>query len=328
MLAVWALLTGLVLTAVLMPLFIKLMKKFSFSQTILKYVEEHKAKQGTPTMGGVVFMLITLIVALCFLKFDKSWFVVLMVGLGFALIGGLDDFLKIKYKRNLGLRAYQKIVGQLGIAILFSLYIYNNVGTSITIPFFNHEISLGVWIIPFVVLVCLATTNAVNLTDGLDGLAGGVSLVVGFVSIIFFCIIKLNLYNLGESNVVIGNYSNMIVLMSIFTGCLAGFLIYNSNKASIFMGDVGSLGIGGLLASVYSFLGLELALVFVGICYIVSTLSVIIQVVVYKKTKKRVFKMAPIHHHFQKCGFSEAKICTSYKIITLIMGLLLIVSVL
>lgn len=322
MLAVWALLAGLVLTAVLMPLFIKLMKKFSFSQTILKYVEEHKAKQGTPTMGGVVFMLVTLLVAVCFLKFDKSWFVALMVGLGFALVGGLDDFLKIKYKRNLGLRPYQKIVGQVGIAIIFAFYIYYQIGTSVAIPFFNKSINIGFWIVPLVVLTCLATTNAVNLTDGLDGLCGNVSAVVCAV----FVAIMLILRNSISDIYLLERYFSLAVLMSIFLGSILGFLIFNTNKASIFMGDVGSLGIGGMLSAVFCLTGLQLSLLVVGICYVMSAVSVIIQVVVYKKSKKRVFKMAPIHHHFQQCGFSETKISYAYTMTTFIMGLLLIVS--
>lgn len=328
MIYIFALITGLFITAILMPLFIKLMKKFSFSQTILKYVEEHKAKQGTPTMGGVVFMLSTLGVAFCFLGFNKVWFVVFMVGLGFALIGGLDDFLKIKYKRNLGLRPYQKLVGQLGIAIIFSLYVYNNFGTSITIPFFNSTIKLGAFIIPLIVLVSLATTNAVNLTDGLDGLCGSVSVVVSLITVAILLITKNKLFLDGELSSVLKNYRDVSILMAIFAGSLLGFLIYNTNKASIFMGDVGSLGIGGMLAGCYSLFGLELALVVVGICYVISALSVIIQVLVYKKTKKRVFKMAPIHHHFQQCGFSEAKICFSYTISTLVVGLTLVASML
>lgn len=323
---IWGIIVSFAFTVAIMPLFIKLMRKFSFSQTILKYVEEHKTKQGTPTMGGVVFMLATLVVASCFIKINKAWIVVVMVGLGFGLIGGLDDFLKIKYKRNLGLRPYQKIIGQLGIATIFAFYIYNNVGTSIIIPFFNKGINLGVFVIPFIILVCIATTNAVNLTDGLDGLAGGVSAIVCFVTIIIFSIISKNMFDSGESAKILQNYKDITVLLAIFMGSILGFLIYNTNKASIFMGDVGSLGIGGLLSASYSYFGLELSLLIVGICYVISALSVIIQVLVYKKSKKRVFKMAPIHHHFQQSGFSEAKIGFAYNMLTLIMGFFLILS--
>ncbi len=319
---IWACLSSLFLTAILMPIFIKLIKKLACGQTILKYVEEHKSKQGTATMGGVLFFVSTLGLVFLFLDYSTDWFMCLMTGLGFALVGGMDDFIKVKLKRNLGLRPYQKIVGQVGIALIFAFYVYYQIGTNITIPFFNNQINIGFWVVPLIVFTCLATTNAVNLTDGLDGLCGNVSAVVSIVFVIMMLILKNS-----ATDILLGErYFSLAVLMSIFLGSILGFLVFNTNKASIFMGDVGSLGIGGMLSATFCITGLELSLIFVGICYVMSAVSVIIQVLVYKKTKKRVFKMAPIHHHFQQCGFSEAKISFAYSMITFVMGALLIAS--
>ncbi|MBQ8430838.1 MAG: phospho-N-acetylmuramoyl-pentapeptide-transferase, partial [Clostridia bacterium] len=290
------------------------------SQTILKYVEEHKSKQGTPTMGGIVFFLTTFLLIFIFLDYETNWFLCLMVGFSFALIGGMDDFIKIKFKRNLGLLPYQKIVGQLGISLILALYIYYQVGTSLSIPFFNNQINVGWFIIPVVITTCLATTNAVNLTDGLDGLAGSVSVVVLAITMVILGFMQ------AGSGATINNLSNLIVLIAIFMASILGFLVYNTNKASIFMGDVGSLGIGGFISAIFCVCGLELSLLFLGIMFVASTLSVIIQVFSFKVFHRRVFKMSPLHHHFQQMGFSEAKITYAYSIITGLMGLLLILS--
>ena len=178
---------------ILMPFIIKLIKKFSCSQTILKYVEEHKSKQGTPTMGGVVFFISTLVVAVILMHYNTPLAMSFGVGIGFALIGFMDDFIKVKLKQNLGLRPYQKIIGQVGIALIFAFYIYYfspNKGV-IYLPFTFKAINLGFWIIPLVVLTCLAMTNSVNLTDGLDGLAGSVSVVYSAVFITLISIYLL-----------------------------------------------------------------------------------------------------------------------------------------
>ena len=234
------LIISFILSVSLMPIIIKLSKKLACSQTILKYVEEHKSKQGTPTMGGVLFFVVTLILVFFFLDYSTDWFICLMVGLGFALLGGMDDFIKVKLKRNLGLRPYQKIVGQLGISLIFAFYVYYNIGTSINIPFFNWSVNLGVLIIPIIVLTCVASSNAVNLTDGLDGLAAGVSEVFFAILVVILTLFVDKFYNLGIDEKLLTTYSNMALLSSIFLGSIVGFLIFNTNKASIFMGDVGS----------------------------------------------------------------------------------------
>ncbi len=312
---------------ILMPFIIRLIRKLSCSQTILKYVEVHQSKQGTPTMGGVVFFVTTLIVAVCLMDYSTPLAMCFGVGLGFAIIGFMDDFIKVKLKQNLGLRPYQKIIGQVGIAVILAFYIYYfspNKGI-IYLPFTFKAIDLGFWIIPLVIVVCLATTNSVNLTDGLDGLAGGVSVVYSGIFIALISIFIGLSFNAGESDIFVSMYSDIRLLLAIFMASIMAFLVFNTNKASIFMGDVGSLGIGGLFASTACIMGFELMLAIVGIMFVLSALSVIVQVVYFKKTKgKRIFKMAPIHHHFQMCGYTEAKIGYIYQIITLMVGLVTI----
>jgi phospho-N-acetylmuramoyl-pentapeptide-transferase len=312
---------------ILMPLIIKLIRKLSCSQTILKYVEEHKSKQGTPTMGGVVFFISTLLIVACLIDYSTPLAMSIGVGLGFAIIGFMDDFIKVKLKQNLGLRPYQKIIGQVGIALILALYIYfwsPNKGV-IYLPFTFKAVDLGFWVIPLVIIVCLATTNSVNLTDGLDGLAGGVSVVYSGIFIAIISIFATLIFNAGELDSFVNMYKDIEILLAIFMGSIMAFLVFNTNKASIFMGDVGSLGIGGLFASTACIMGFELMLAIVGVMFVISALSVILQVGYFKATKgKRIFKMAPIHHHFQKCGYSEAKIGYIYQIITLMIGLITI----
>ena len=310
----------------LMPFIIKLSHKLSCSQTILKYVEEHKSKQGTPTMGGVVFFVSTLIVVLCIMRYSTEVAMCLGVGLGFALIGLMDDYIKVHLKQNQGLLPYQKIIGQVGIAVILACYVYffSQNGGKIYLPFTFKMIDIGVWVIPLVILVCLATTNSVNLTDGLDGLAGGVSATFIGIFIALFMIFKQIAFNDGATDNFVDMYANMAILFAIFMGSIMAFLIFNTNKASIFMGDVGSLGIGGLISAVACVTGFEFMLAIVGVMFVVSALSVIIQVIHFKRTGKRVFKMAPLHHHFQMSGFSEAKIGYVYQIITLLVGLITI----
>lgn len=322
-----AFLTSFLLSLVLMPLIIKFFKKHSANQTILGYVEEHKAKNGTTTMGGVVFILTTLCLAFLFLKYDTSWFVVLLTSAFFGVLGFMDDFIKIKYKQNLGLRPYQKIIGQVGIAIIFALFIYffTNISGQIFIPFTEKTINLKFFVIPLIIIVLLASTNSVNLTDGLDGLAGNVS----FFYLVFFSIITaimgINLYNSGETGEIITNIQNVNILSMLFLGSILGFLMFNTNKASIFMGDVGSLCLGGYIGASACLLGLELLLPILGVCFVLSAVSVILQVAVFKLKHKRIFKMAPFHHHLQMSGLSEPKIVAIYSAITACAGIICVI---
>ena len=321
-----AFLCAFALSVVLMPIIIKIFKAKQASQTILGYVENHKEKNGTLTMGGVVFMTTTLVLSFFFLKFSTTWFVVLLVSAFYGILGLMDDYLKIKYKQNLGLRAYQKIIGQVGISIIFAIFVYfSTQGGQIFIPFTNKSIDIGFWIIPLIVLVMVATTNSVNLTDGLDGLAGNVTNIY----LIFFAIISLilhnNLYLSGETGSIIHNLENINVLTMLFIGSILGFLMFNTNKASIFMGDAGSLCLGGYIGASACVLGQEFLVPILGFCFVFSAISVILQVISFKLTRKRIFKMSPFHHHLQMSGLNEPKIVAIYSAVTACIGVICII---
>lgn len=322
-----AFLSSFALSLVLMPLIIHYFKKKHASQTILGYVENHKDKNGTLTMGGVVFILTTLFLAFVFLRFDTRWFMTLLVSIFFGVLGLMDDYLKIKYKQNLGLRPYQKIIGQLGISIIFAVFVYflSSVQGEIFIPFLDTAIDIKFFIIPIVIFVLLATTNSVNLTDGLDGLAGNVSLFYLIFFTIITSIVSINLYNAGVTSQILTDIQNINILSMLFVGAILGFLMFNTSKASIFMGDVGSLMLGGYVGASACILGMELIIPILGFCFVFSAISVILQVAVFKIKRKRVFKMAPFHHHLQMCGLSEPKIVAIYSSITATIGVICII---
>lgn len=308
---------------IIAPIVICVAKKLKFGQNILGYVSEHSYKQGTPTMGGLIFILPTVLISLFFLKSDiTAGLICLTVFIGYGLVGFLDDFIKIKFKQNLGLRAYQKIIFQILIALFVSVYIYRNqlFLNAIYLPFSNIKIDLGLFIIPFVIILFLATTNSVNLTDGLDGLAGSVSLIV------FIAITIVNSLYINSSVALNQEYLTQLQNLNSISMCLSGgllaFLVFNFYPAKIFMGDTGSLAIGGLLAIVCALNGLSLYILVFGAMFVLSAISVIIQVVFFKCTKKRVFLMAPFHHHLQHKGMHETKIVFIYIVITLMLTLI------
>ena len=307
---------------IISPIVIKMCKKLKLGQNILHYVETHSDKQGTPTMGGIIFIFSVIVVGLCFV-FENFLFgaICLAIFLGFGIIGFLDDFIKVKFKRNLGLRPYQKILGQTLLALVVGVYVYinPNIPNSIIIPFTNINLNLGYFIIPFVFIVFIATTNSVNLTDGLDGLASGVSFIV-FLAFGFLSLLQAQTFTAGMDSEIISQLNILSILSFVVSGALLGFLIFNSFPATIFMGDTGSLALGAMLATVGVFSGLSLYIIFVGFMYVLSAVSVIIQVLYYKKTKKRVFLMAPLHHHFEKKGVNETKIVAIYIIITIVLS--------
>ena len=303
------------------PPIIKFLKKEKAGQNILEYVDLHNAKQGTPTMGGLIFLSAMCIVSLFMIGSDSFLSVLaILVCLGYGLIGFLDDFIKIKFKRNLGLRAYQKIIGQGGLAIIVALVCYFNrlIPTALILPFGLGEWEVGFWIIPIVIFIFLAVTNAVNLTDGLDGLAGGVSVasLIGFGCVL--SALSGYLYNEGASGELINEYTNLQIVIGALAGGILGFLLFNSYPAKVFMGDVGSLAIGAMIACLACFTGLIFYIPLLGIMFVLSTVSVILQVLHYKRTKKRIFLMAPLHHHFEKKGVNESKIVSIYIITTII----------
>ena len=303
------------------PLVIWIMKKQKAKQTILHYVEAHAAKQGTPTMGGFIFLFAIAVTCSIFLRGGSRLAIVsLAVTFAYALLGFLDDFVKVKMKQNLGLRPYQKIAFQVLIATIVAVFAWKSpdVGTTLEVPFFHTTWNLSWGIIPFTIVVFLACTNAVNLTDGLDGLAS----LTTFVHLLMFA----GLILVGEqtnANLHMGSNAEMfsLVVFAVATcGGLLAFLCFNAYPAKIFMGDTGSMALGAVVGCVGIFSRNSLFIPLFGVVFVASALSVVIQVAYYKKTKKRVFLMAPLHHHFEKKGVHETKIVVVYGIITLVVG--------
>ena len=303
------------------PFIIQANKKLKAQQTILHYVEAHQGKSGTPTMGGVIFIASTLFISLIFLRYDFTLALISLASfMGFGVLGFLDDFIKVKFKQNLGLKPYQKIIGQLGISFIIAWFCFSSglVGSEVILPFTAKTITLKAWIVPVVVFVFVATTNSVNLTDGLDGLATGVSLIY-FISAIFLLLIYQNTA-IFSSVLQQNEITNLLIVCFSMVGGLLAFLCFNGYPAKIFMGDTGSLAIGGLIASIMCLSKTFLFIPFLGIMFVVSTCSVILQVFHYKRTKQRIFLMAPLHHHFEKKGMNENKIVIVYIVITTVIS--------
>ena len=306
----YCLITSLLLSVILGAIFIKIFRKKRFGQPVYKYVESHKEKNGTPTMGGLFFLLTAVICYLIFSNKSRLSVVALVIGLAFMVVGFLDDFIKIKSRENQGLKAYQKIIFQLSIAISSGVFCYLNGLTIFYLPFSKTSINLGVFTIFFVAFIFVAITNSVNLTDGLDGLSGGVS-VVYLIFIVILMILQSNLSTMAKEET-----DGLIILSISLVGALMGFLIYNTNKASVFMGDTGSLSLGGFIGAISIFSGNSFFIPLFGIMFMTSSISVIMQVIYYKRTKKRIFLMAPYHHHLQMKGYSESKISYLYAVVT------------
>ncbi len=312
-----AFLLSFILSLLGMPLVLAIANKLKVGQPILKYVDQHKGKSGTPTMGGLGFILPSTLVAIVLSKGISVGRIASITVICYCFLGFLDDFLKVKRKNNVGLSPLQKIIGQVGIALLLSYYCYKNYASRMVfLPFTTIRADFDIWIIPFAIFVFLAVTNAVNLTDGLDGLATNTSVVY---LLFFFIIVGIDVY-FGKCD-----SSLLVFCISVIGGCLA-FSIFNSNPARIFMGDTGSLALGGAVASVGCFSGNYLIIPIIGIMFVVSCISVIIQVIVFKINGKRVFKMAPFHHHLEKSGQSEQRIVAIYGAITAIFGALGVLS--
>lgn len=293
---------------------IPLLHRLKFGQEIREEGPKwHKKKSGTPTMGGFIFIIsqIVAVTAGIFIfgihkdmAVLKGVIVVTLAALGFGVIGFIDDYIKVILKRNLGLKAGQKFSLQCIVALLFAVWLVSGgiIDTTIDIPFFDYSLTLPYWVyVPFIIIVMLAAVNSVNLTDGLDGLASCITLVVS----IFYCIISSQV---GSSAIVLTS--------SALIGGLVGFLIYNKFPAKVFMGDTGSLFLGGAVAAMAIYMKNPVLLLIVGFVYVAEALSVILQVAWFKKTGKRIFKMSPIHHHFEMCGWSEVKIVAVFSLVT------------
>ena len=296
------------ISVLLGPVVIPYLRKLKMGQTErVEGVQSHLKKAGTPTMGGIIFLLSTVVTSLFYVKDYPKIIPVLFLTLGFGIIGFLDDYLKVVLKRSDGLMPMQKMACQIVVTGIFAFYLmkFTDIPMTMKIPFFpGHELDLGILTIPVLFIAVIGTVNGVNFTDGLDGLASSVTIMVAT----FFSVMA------------IGTKSGIEPITCAVVGALMGFLLFNVYPAKIFMGDTGSLALGGVVSSVALLLKLPLFILIVGVIYLIEVISVIIQVLYFRYTGgKRFFKMAPIHHHFEKCGWSETRVVTVFSIITAIM---------
>ncbi|MDO4565376.1 MAG: phospho-N-acetylmuramoyl-pentapeptide-transferase [Clostridia bacterium] len=305
-----AFLVALLMVLILGPLFIPMIKRLRIGQTEREEgPQSHLEKTGTPTMGGVLFLFALVASVLIFASDSALVLCALLLTIAFGLVGFWDDFIKVWFKRSLGLRAYQKIILQFLIALAAALWLYysDEVGSKLLIPIWNIEWDLGIFYIPFAVFVIIASVNSVNLIDGLDGLSSSVTIIfMSFYAGLFFL---LDVPDKG----------GLATFCAALTGGLLGFLRFNNYKAQVFMGDTGSLALGGAVAAVALISRSAVLLPIMGICYVASSVSVILQVGSYKlRNKKRIFRMAPLHHHFELGGMSETRIVFMYSLTTVI----------
>lgn len=326
-----AMLSAFVMTIICGKIFIPMLRKLKFGQQVRDDgPQAHLKKSGTPTMGGIIFIIPIAILAFVFSKGSVDFTLVsVIITIGYALIGFIDDYIKVVKKRSLGLKAYQKIIGQLGLAIIFAIFAYNNnfIGSSVYIPFTNRSVDLGIWYIPLIVVALIAIVNSTNLTDGIDGLLSSVSSVcVSGIAAILFLLIFTGFYE--DTAYVLTNAKNIFTFCGIVIGGCMGFLMFNSNPAKVFMGDCGSMGLGGAIGVVCILMKMPFLLIIIGGIYLLESLSDIIQVASYKTRKKRVFKMAPIHHHFELCGMSETQVVTMFTVVECLFALLALISIL
>ena len=307
---------SLIIALALGPLVIRELKKFHARQSEREEgPESHKYKAGTPTMGGILILTALVVSCLIFNPMDLRKGLALFLTLGHGIIGFLDDSIKAVKHRNLGLTAKQKLAGQFVMAAVFCFILkeYLNFPTTVWIPFTTWNVDLGMLYYVFVFVMIVGTSNAVNLTDGLDGLAAGSCAITSVAYVV--------------SSVALG-YVNFAVFSAALTGACLGFLFYNQHPAKMFMGDTGSLALGGALAAMAILTKTELLLIIAGGLYVIEALSVIIQVVSFKTRGVRVFKMSPIHHHFELSGWSEVKVVTVFWSFSAIMAILSIFVVL
>jgi phospho-N-acetylmuramoyl-pentapeptide-transferase len=305
-----------------------------FGQTIYELgPQSHQTKQGTPTMGGLMFAAVTSVLTLLLSLFSlqNGWkdfgLALIVVSLASMLIGFVDDYIKVVKKRNLGLIWWQKIIGQVVVAVAFSAYCYFNpyVGSRILVPFFNVEWDLGWMYIPLMSCVMIFMINSANLQDGLDGLLSSVSVIGSATWGIISIVIMLVLGVAGNADAM-ANYSNLAVFAMALAGALMGFLRFNHYPAGVFMGDTGSMFIGGAMVGMSMLLKMPLFMLLICFTMLASSLSVIIQRIYFKATHgKRIFKMSPIHHHFELSGMTETQIVAMYSIVE---GLLCLVALL
>lgn len=303
------------LSAVMGPVIIPILRKMKMGQTEREEgVKEHLKKAGTPTMGGVIILLSVVITSIFYIGSNPKIIPVLFVTLGFGIIGFIDDYLKVVMKRSDGLFPKQKMALQILVTAVFAFYIvkFTDVSLAMLIPFSGGKyLDIGWLAIPLMFIAVIGTVNGVNFTDGLDGLASSVTVLVAT----FFTVVA------------IGTGSGIEPVTCAVVGALLGFLLFNVYPASVFMGDTGSLALGGFVASTAYMLQMPIFIIIVGMIYLIEVLSVMIQVTYFKKTGgKRIFKMAPIHHHFELCGWSETRVVAVFSIITALLCLIALMA--
>lgn len=298
------------ISAVLGPFLIPWLKRLKVGQTVREDGPAgHLKKNGTPTMGGLLILLAVSAAALPFVKDYPRTAPILFLTAGFGLIGFLDDYIKVICRRSMGLSPLQKLTGQMAVTGIFACYLlrFTDVSLAMRVPFLPERfLDFGIWNIPILFFVVLGTVNGVNFTDGLDGLAGSVTVIVA----VFFTVVA------------IGTGSGIEPVTCAVAGALLGFLLFNVHPAEVFMGDTGSLALGGFVAACGYMLQMPLFIAIVGFVYLVEVLTVIIQVGYFKLSGgRRLFKMAPLHHHFELCGWSETRISAMFTIVTALMCL-------
>lgn len=299
------------ISVILGPVLIPFLRRLKVGQTVRdEGPQSHLKKSGTPTMGGLLILTAMTVTSLVYMKKYPDILPILFLTLGFGLIGFLDDYIKVVLKRSMGLRAWQKFGLQIIVTAVFAFYLhqYTNVGMAWRIPFMSGQyVDFGIFNIPLIFIVVLGTVNGTNFTDGLDGLATSVTILVA--TFFTVCAIGLN--------------APITPITCAAVGALLGFLLFNGYPASVFMGDTGSLALGGFVAACAYMMQLQLFLVIVGFIYVAEVASVMLQVSYFKLTGgKRIFKMAPIHHHFELCGWKETKVVNIFSIVTAILCLI------
>ena len=303
-----------VISAALAPVVIPFLRKLKVGQTERKELESHQKKMGTPTMGGIIILAAVVVTSLIYIKDYPKIVPILFLTVGFGIIGFLDDYLKVVLRRSDGLLAWQKMILQIVVTAVFAVYMIKVSGASLEmlIPFSGGKyLDLGWVAVPLLFFAVIGTVNGVNFTDGLDGLASSVTVMVAT----FFSVVA------------VGTQSGIEPITCAVVGALLGFLLFNVYPASIFMGDTGSLALGGFVAGTAYMLQMPLFILIVGFIYLIEVLSVIIQVTYFKKTGgKRIFRMAPIHHHFELGGWSETKVVAVFSITTAILCMIALLA--
>ena len=297
-----------VISVILAPVIIPFLRRLKASQTErTDGVKSHLSKAGTPTMGGLIFLIAVTVTSLFYVKDYPKIIPILFLTLGFGLIGFLDDYLKVVLKRSDGLLPAQKMAGQIVVTAIFAFYLirFTDVKLTLLVPFSHgYYWNIGWVAVPLLFVAVIGTVNGVNFTDGLDGLASSVTVMVAT----FFTVVA------------VGTQSGIEPITCAVVGALMGFLLFNVFPAKVFMGDTGSLALGGFVAGTAYMLQMPLFLILVGLIYLIEVASVMIQVTYFKKTGgKRFFKTAPIHHHFELCGWSETRVVAVFSIITAIL---------